>query len=112
MLKALPLAILPQRSRRHTIRRQQIALHDCPQLPFFSVHLFFFCHKLFCFVFVLVFVFFIVVIDSVIDDVDMRVRLVEVAEYHELSVLITTLVCKTMNCIAQAVCRQKDDWWK
>ena len=21
-------------------------------------------------------------------------------------------VCKTMNCIAQAVCRQKDDWWK
>ena len=25
---------------------------------------------------------------------------------------ITTLVCKTMNCIAQAVCRQKDDWWK
>lgn len=25
---------------------------------------------------------------------------------------ITTLVCKTMNCIAQAVCRQKDNWWK
>ena len=25
---------------------------------------------------------------------------------------ITTLVCKTMNCIAQAVCKQKDDWWK
>ena len=25
---------------------------------------------------------------------------------------ITTLLCKTMNCIAQAVCRQKDDWWK
>lgn len=25
---------------------------------------------------------------------------------------LTTLVCKTMNCIAQAVCRQKDDWWK
>ena len=25
---------------------------------------------------------------------------------------ITTLACKTMNCIAQAVCRQKDDWWK
>ena len=25
---------------------------------------------------------------------------------------ITTLVCKTMNCIAQAICRQKDDWWK
>ena len=26
--------------------------------------------------------------------------------------IITTLVCKTMNCIAQAICRQKDDWWK
>ena len=25
---------------------------------------------------------------------------------------ISTLECKTMNCIAQAVCRQKDDWWK
>ena len=25
---------------------------------------------------------------------------------------ITTLACKTMNCIAQAICRQKDDWWK
>ena len=25
---------------------------------------------------------------------------------------ITELVCKTMNCIAQAVCREKDDWWK
>ncbi len=25
---------------------------------------------------------------------------------------ITTLLCKTMNCIAQAVCWQKDDWWK
>ena len=25
---------------------------------------------------------------------------------------ITTLACKTMNCITQAVCRQKDDWWK
>jgi hypothetical protein len=37
----------------------------------------------------------------------MRVRLVEVAEYHELSVLITTLVCKTMNCIALAVCRER-----
>lgn len=25
---------------------------------------------------------------------------------------ITTLLCKTMNCIAQAICRQRDDWWK
>lgn len=20
--------------------------------------------------------------------------------------------CKTMNCVVQAVCRMKDDWWK
>ena len=25
---------------------------------------------------------------------------------------ITVLECKTMNCVAQALCRQKDDWWK
>lgn len=25
---------------------------------------------------------------------------------------IRTAYCKTMNCIAQAVCRRKDDWWK
>lgn len=25
---------------------------------------------------------------------------------------ITVLFCKTMNCIAQAVCRKKDRWWK
>ena len=25
---------------------------------------------------------------------------------------ITVMECKTMNCIAQALCRQKDDWWK
>ena len=25
---------------------------------------------------------------------------------------ITVTTCKAMNCIAQALCRQKDDWWK
>lgn len=25
---------------------------------------------------------------------------------------IRTAYCKTMNCIAQAVCRTRDDWWK
>ena len=25
---------------------------------------------------------------------------------------ITVLYCKTMNCVAQAVCRMKDSWWK
>ena len=25
---------------------------------------------------------------------------------------ITVVECKTMNCIAQALCKMKDDWWK
>ena len=25
---------------------------------------------------------------------------------------VTIPFCKTMNCVAQAVCRMKDDWWK
>jgi hypothetical protein len=25
---------------------------------------------------------------------------------------ITVPFCKTMNCLAQAICRTKDDWWK
>jgi hypothetical protein len=25
---------------------------------------------------------------------------------------ITVAECKAMNCVAQALCRQKDDWWK
>ena len=25
---------------------------------------------------------------------------------------ITVTTCKAMNCVAQALCRQKDDWWK
>jgi hypothetical protein len=25
---------------------------------------------------------------------------------------ITVLECKTMNCLAQALCRRRDDWWK
>ena len=32
--------------------------------------------------------------------------------YRTSEEAITVAVCKTMNCIAQAVCRQKDDWWK
>lgn len=31
-------------------------------------------------------------------------------QVHEES--ITVPLCKTMNCVAQAVCRMKDDWWK
>jgi hypothetical protein len=25
---------------------------------------------------------------------------------------ISVAMCKTMNCVAQAICRQRDDWWK
>ena len=25
---------------------------------------------------------------------------------------ITAMECKAMNCIAQALCRMSDDWWK
>ena len=25
---------------------------------------------------------------------------------------ISVAECKTMNCIAQALCRKRDDWWK
>ena len=25
---------------------------------------------------------------------------------------ITAIECKTMNCLAQAICRRRDDWWK
>ena len=25
---------------------------------------------------------------------------------------ITVVECKTMNCVAQALCRKKDGWWK
>lgn len=25
---------------------------------------------------------------------------------------ITVMECKAMNCIAQALCRMSDDWWK
>ena len=31
--------------------------------------------------------------------------------YRTSEEAITVAVCKTMNCIAQAICRQKDDWW-
>lgn len=32
--------------------------------------------------------------------------------YRTAEESITVAVCKAMNCIAQALCRQKDDWWK
>ena len=25
---------------------------------------------------------------------------------------VTVAFCKTMNCMAQAICRKKDSWWK
>lgn len=32
--------------------------------------------------------------------------------YRTAEESITVATCKAMNCIAQALCRQKDDWWK
>lgn len=32
--------------------------------------------------------------------------------YRPKGEAITVAECKTMNCITQALCRQKDDWWK
>lgn len=32
--------------------------------------------------------------------------------YRTAEECITVATCKAMNCIAQALCRQKDDWWK
>ena len=31
--------------------------------------------------------------------------------YRTAEVGITVAECKTMNCIAQAICRMKDSWW-
>ena len=33
-------------------------------------------------------------------------------QYRGKNEQITVLECKTMNCIAQALCRTRDDWWK
>lgn len=33
-------------------------------------------------------------------------------QYRPANEDITVAQCKTMNCIAQALCRTKDDWWK
>jgi len=33
-------------------------------------------------------------------------------EYQSTNEQITTLECKAMNCVAQALCRTKDSWWK
>lgn len=32
--------------------------------------------------------------------------------YRSVNESISVAECKTMNCIAQAICRTKDDWWK
>ena len=32
--------------------------------------------------------------------------------YRLAEVGISVAECKTMNCVAQALCRKKDDWWK
>ena len=32
--------------------------------------------------------------------------------YRKADEGITVAECKTMNCISQAVCRLRDDWWK
>jgi hypothetical protein len=33
-------------------------------------------------------------------------------QYRPANEEITVAQCKTMNCIVQAICRTKDDWWK
>jgi hypothetical protein len=33
-------------------------------------------------------------------------------EYRKKDDAITVALCKTMNCVAQALCRLKDDWWQ
>ncbi len=33
-------------------------------------------------------------------------------KYRKAEANISPVLCKTMNCLAQALCRQKDSWWK
>ena len=33
-------------------------------------------------------------------------------QYRGKNEQVTVLLCKTMNCVAQALCRTRDDWWK
>lgn len=33
-------------------------------------------------------------------------------QYRPTNEEITVAQCKAMNCIAQAICQTKDDWWK
>lgn len=33
-------------------------------------------------------------------------------QYRGKNELVTVPFCKAMNCVAQALCRTKDDWWK
>ena len=46
--------------------------------------------------------------------IDNRLLLLTPWNYHYRSTNegITVAQCKTMNCIAQAICKTKDDWWK
>ena len=43
-----------------------------------------------------------------------RLLLITPWQYHyrRASENITVAVCKTMNCVAQALCRKKDNWWQ
>ena len=45
---------------------------------------------------------------------DGRLLLITPWQYHyrRASENITVAVCKTMNCVAQALCRTKDNWWQ
>ena len=45
---------------------------------------------------------------------DGRLLLITPWQYHyrRTSENITVAVCKTMNCVAQALCRTKDNWWQ
>ena len=33
-------------------------------------------------------------------------------QYRGKNEQVTVPFCKTMNCVAQALCRMKDSWWK
>jgi hypothetical protein len=43
-----------------------------------------------------------------------RLLIVTLWQYHyrRADDQITVAYCKTLNCLVQALCRQKDDWWK
>ena len=33
-------------------------------------------------------------------------------QYRKADENISVVLCKTMNCVVQAICRKRDDWWK